>query len=185
MIYGNLNRCPTSRSRRRQKGGASDPERRAIAVAPSLPRYEEEIMYKSILVSLAFAVSVGAVHAQEPASVKEKITVSPGQVRTILTKTDLDGCLGKEAVVLTVDGKPMLVGKKHFHPGDEFIYLAEGTLILDVAGKGKVTLKKGETLHIPGRVVHQAMNPDSEKPFKAVTFGVFEKGQPDTTVVAE
>ena len=85
--------------------------------------------------------------------------------------------------MLTVDGKPMLVGKKHYHPGDEFIYLAEGTLTLDVAGKGKVTLKKGETIHIPARVVHQATNPDSDKPFKAVTFGVFEKGQPDTTVV--
>jgi quercetin dioxygenase-like cupin family protein len=138
-------------------------------------------MYKSAIVSIAFSVSIGAVHAQEP--VKEKITVAPGQVRTILTKADLDGCLGKEAVVLTVDGKPMLVGKRHYHPGDEFIYLAEGTLTLDIEGKGKVTLNKGETVHIPGRVVHQVINPDSEKPFKAVTFGVFEKGQPDTTVV--
>jgi hypothetical protein len=32
-------------------------------------------------------------------------------------------------------------------------------------------------------VVHQAINPDSEKSFKAVTFGVFEKGQPDVTIV--
>jgi quercetin dioxygenase-like cupin family protein len=140
-------------------------------------------MYKSAIASVAFAVSIGAVHAQEPGSEKEKITVAPGQVRTILTKADLDGCFGKEAVLLTVDGKPALVGKKHYHPGDEFIYLAEGTLTLDVEGKGKVTLKKGETIHIPGKVVHQAMNPDSDKPFKAVTFGVFEKGQPDTTVV--
>jgi quercetin dioxygenase-like cupin family protein len=140
-------------------------------------------MYKSAIASIAFSVSIGAVHAQEPVKEKEKITVAPGQVRTILTKVDLDGCLGKEAVVLTVDGKPMLVGKRHYHPGDEFIYLAEGTLTLDIEGKGKVTLNKGETVHIPGRVVHQAINPDSERPFKAVTFGVFEKGQPDTTVV--
>lgn len=144
-------------------------------------------MYKSVIVSIAFAVFIGTVHAdaQKPASGQEKITVAPGQVRTILSKTDLDGCLGKEVVVLSVDGQPALVGKKHYHPGDEFIYVVEGTLILDVAGKGKVTLKKGETIHIPGRVVHQAINPDSTKPFKVVTFGVFEKGQPDTTVVAE
>ncbi len=61
-------------------------------------------MYKSAIASIALAVSIGAVHAQEPATEKEKITVAPGQVRTILTKADLDGCLGKEAVVLTVDG---------------------------------------------------------------------------------
>jgi len=140
-------------------------------------------MYKSVIASIAIAVSIGAAHAQELASGKEKITVAPGQVRTILTRADLDGCMGKQAVVLTVDGKPALVGKKHYHPGDEFLYLAEGTLTLDVAGRGKVTLKKGETIHIPGKVVHQAINPDSKKPFKVVTFGVFEKGQPDTTVV--
>jgi len=140
-------------------------------------------MYKSVLVSIAVAISISTVHAQEPAARGEKITVSPGQVRTILSKSDIDGCMGKEAVVLTVDGKPMLVGKKHYHPGDEFIYLAEGTLTLDVAGKGKVTLNKGELLHIPGKIVHQAFNPDPDKPFKAVTFGIFEKGQPDTTVV--
>ena len=140
-------------------------------------------MYKSAIAFVAFVVSITAVHAQESTSEKQKITVAPGQVRTILTKADLDGCLGKEAVALTVDGKPALVGKRHYHPGDEFIYLAEGTLTLDIEGKGKVTLKKGETVHIPGRVVHQAINPDSENPFKAVTFGVFEKGQPDTTVV--
>lgn len=140
-------------------------------------------MYKSAISSIAFAISLGAVHAQETASENVKITVAPGQVRTILTKADLEGCSGKEAVVLTVDGKPALVGKRHYHPGDEFIYLAEGTLTLDIEGRGKVTLNKGETIHIPGRVVHQAMNPDSGKPFKAVTFGVFEKGQPDTTIV--
>lgn len=142
-------------------------------------------MYKQVCVvaAVAVAASAGSVHAKEPALEKEKITVAPGQVRTILTRADLVGCLGKEAVVLTVDGKPALVGKRHYHPGDEFIYLADGTLTLDVEGKGKVTLKKGETLHIPGRVVHQASNPDPEKPFKAVTFGVFEKGQPDTTIV--
>lgn len=140
-------------------------------------------MYKSAIASIAFATTIGAVHAQEPAPEKVKITVAPGQVRTILTKADLEGCSGKEAVLLTVDGKPALVGKRHYHPGDEFIYLAEGTLTLDIAGRGKVTLKTGETLHIPGRVVHQAINPDSEKSFKAVTFGVFEKGQPDTTIV--
>ena len=116
-------------------------------------------MSKSVLVSLALALSVSAAHAQDPVAGGAKITVSPGQVRTILSKSDLDGCLGKEAVVLTVDGKPALVGKKHYHPGDEFIYVTEGSLTLDVAGKGKVTLKKGETLHIPDRVVHQAINP--------------------------
>jgi quercetin dioxygenase-like cupin family protein len=144
-------------------------------------------MKKSILAPFALICIFSAAYAETPSEgmSKGQGVLGQKQVRTILSKTDLAVAPGMEAVVLTVDGAPGLVGKKHFHPGDEFIYIAEGTLTLDVAGKGKVTLKKGGTLHIPGKVVHQAVNPSQDTPFKAVTFGVFEKGQPDTTVVGE
>ena len=140
-------------------------------------------MNKSILVPLAlvcFSAYAGAPVEGAPAGYG---LLGQKQQRTILSKTDLAVAPGTEAIVLTVDGAPGLIGKKHYHPGDEFIYLAEGTLTLDVAGKGMVTLRRGETLHSPGRVVHQAVNPSPDTPFKAVTFGIFEKGQPDTTVV--
>lgn len=144
-------------------------------------------MKTSILIPLALVCSFSAAYtdAQVEGMPKGDGVLGQKQQRTILSKTDLSVAPGMEAIVLTVDGAPGLVGKKHYHPGDEFIYVAEGTLTLDVAGKGKVTLKKGETLHIPGRVVHQAVNPSQDAPFKAVTFGIFEKGQPDTTVVVE
>ena len=144
-------------------------------------------MKKSMLVPFALVCSVSAVQADAPVEgiPKGYGVLGQKQQRTILSKTDLAVAPGTEAIVLTVDGAPGLVGKKHYHPGDEFIYVAEGALTLDVAGKGEVTLNKGETLHIPGRVVHQAVNPSQDNPFKAVTFGVFEKGQPDTTVVGE
>ena len=76
-----------------------------------------------------------------------------------------------------------LVGAKHFHPGDEFLYVLEGELTLETEGKAPVTLKPGETLHIPGKAIHQARNPSATTPAKVLTFGVFEKGLPDTTVV--
>ena len=144
-------------------------------------------MKKSIFVPLALVYFVSAAYADAPVEgmSKGKGVLGQGQQRTVLSKTDLAVAPGMEAIVLTVDGGPGLVGKKHYHPGDEFIYVTEGSLTLDVAGKGKVTLKKGETLHIPGRVVHQAINPSPATPFKVVTFGVFEKGKPDTTIVGE
>jgi quercetin dioxygenase-like cupin family protein len=144
-------------------------------------------MKNSILVPFALVCFLGAAYADAPVEgmVARYGTLGQKQQRTILSKTDLAVAPGMEAIVLTVDGAPGLIGKKHYHPGDEFIYVEEGTLTLDVVGKGKVTLKKGETLHIPGRVVHQALNPSSDTPFKAVTFGIFEKGQPDTTIVGE
>ena len=144
-------------------------------------------MKKSIFVPLALVYLVSAAYADAPAEgmSKGKWGLGQGQQRTVLSKADLAVAPGMEAIVLTVDGAPGLVGKKHYHPGDEFIYVTEGSLTLDVAGKGKVTLKKGETLHIPSRVVHQAINPSPAAPFKVVTFGVFEKGKPDTAIVDE
>jgi len=145
-------------------------------------------MKKSIVVPFAMVCFFSAAYAASPVEGMPKGSggvLGQKQQRTILSKTELAAAPGMETVVLTVDGAPGLVGKKHFHPGDEFIYVAEGTLTLDVAGTGQVTLKKGETLHVPGRVVHQAFNPSPDAPFKAVTFGIFEKGQPDTTVVGE
>ncbi len=144
-------------------------------------------MKRSMLVPFAMVCFSGTAYADTPSKgiTEGRAVLGQKQQRTTLSKTDLAVAPGMEAIVLTVDGAPGLNGKKHHHPGDEFIYLAEGTLILDVAGKGKVTLRKGETLHIPGRVVHQAVNPSPDTPFKAVTFGIFEKGQPDTTVVGE
>jgi len=142
-------------------------------------------MKKSIVVPVAVMCFLGVAYADTPraGTPKPNGVLGQKQQRNILSKTDLAVAPGMEAVVLTVDGAPGLVGKKHFHPGDEFIYLAEGTLTLDVAGKGKVTLKKGETLHIPAKVEHQAVNPSSDTSFKAVTFGIFRKGEPDTTIV--
>lgn len=144
-------------------------------------------MKKLILVPVALVCFGSAAYADTPVEGMPKGygVLGQKQQRTVLSKTDLAVAPGMEAIVLTVDGAPGLVGKKHYHPGDEFIYLAEGTLTLDIAGQGKVTLRKGETLHIPGRVAHQAVNPSQDTPFKAVTFGIFEKGQPDTTVVVE
>lgn len=146
-------------------------------------------MKKSICLPLALVCFVGIAYADAQAPVqgmpKDNGVLGQEQQRTVLSKTDLAVAPVMEAIVLTVDGAAGLVGKKHYRPGDEFIYVTECSLTLDVAGIGKVVLKKGETLHIPGRVVHQAINPSPDTPFKVVTFGIFEKGQPDTTVVGE
>jgi quercetin dioxygenase-like cupin family protein len=103
------------------------------------------------------------------------------QQRSVLSKTDLAGIEGREAVVLTVEGAPGLVGEKHYHPGDEFIYVLAGALIIEVEGKEPVTLKAGEAFHIPAKAVHRGKNTSPRAPFKVLTFGAFEKGQPDTT----
>ena len=105
------------------------------------------------------------------------------QQRSVLSKTDISDTPGKEGVLLSVVIPPGLIGGKHYHPGDEFLYLVEGTLTIEIDDKPPVTLKPGETLHIPGKAIHRALNPNANAPARVLTFGVFQKGQPDTTPV--
>lgn len=103
--------------------------------------------------------------------------------RTPLLKADVADVAGKEAVVLRVEGAPGVDVPKHFHPGEEFIYILEGAVYLEVEGKPPVTVQAGEVYHIPAKAVHSGKNPSATAPFKILTFGIFEKGQPDTTRV--
>jgi quercetin dioxygenase-like cupin family protein len=59
----------------------------------------------------------------------------------------------------------------------------EGSLTLEVEGKPPTTVNAGELYHIPAKAVHGGKNPSTTAPFKVLTFGVFDKGQPDTTRV--
>lgn len=103
--------------------------------------------------------------------------------RTVLLRTDLAGIEGKEASVSVLEFAPEAVAGKHHHPGDEFVYVLEGTLILEAEGKPPVTLKPGDTFYQPPNQVHDARNPSTTDPYKSVVFFITEKGQPFTVPV--
>ncbi|MFY9757707.1 MAG: cupin domain-containing protein, partial [Pseudolabrys sp.] len=50
---------------------------------------------------------------------------------------------------MRVDIGPGEVAPRHKHPGEEIIYVLEGTLEYEVDGKPPVTLKAGDVLFIP------------------------------------
>ena len=60
--------------------------------------------------------------------------------RTDLQRHDL-GVPGREAVQTRIDFDPGAVSPKHTHPGEEIIYVLEGSLEYQVEGKPPVTLK--------------------------------------------
>ena len=129
---------------------------------------------KQLMAVLAVAVLVAGVFASPTAK---------AQQRSVLSKTDISDTPGKEGVVLSVVIPAGLAGGKHYHPGDEFLYLVEGALTIEIDGKAPVTLKPGETLHIPSKAIHRALNPNANAAARVLTFGVFQKGEPDTTPV--
>jgi len=66
---------------------------------------------------------------------------------------------------------------KHTHPGEEIIYVLEGSLEYEVEGKPPVTLKAGGVLFIPAGTIHAAKNVGSTNAAELATY-IVEKGKP-------
>jgi quercetin dioxygenase-like cupin family protein len=105
--------------------------------------------------------------------------------RTVLLQTDLAGVEGKEAVLVVEEIAPGATTGKHWHAGQEFAYVLEGSLRLVAEGKPAVTLTPGEVIQQPPRQVHEGRNTSATASVKVLAFYVAEKGQPLTTAVPD
>jgi quercetin dioxygenase-like cupin family protein len=99
-----------------------------------------------------------------------------GIKRTDLQQHDLS-IPGREVVQVRVDFAPGVVAPRHSHPGEEIIYVIEGSLEYQVDGSAPVTLKAGEVLFIPAGAIHGAKNVGSGNGAELATY-VVEKGKP-------
>src|SRR5919107_626320 len=80
-----------------------------------------------------------------------------GVRRTDLQRHDL-GVPGREVVQARVELDPGVAFGRHWHPGEEIVYVLEGSLEYEIDGKPPATLKAGDVLFIPARAVHRAKN---------------------------
>ena len=101
-----------------------------------------------------------------------------GTTRTDLQRHDL-GAPGREVLQARVDFAPGSFFPRHKHPGEEIIYVIEGTLEYELPNKGWITLKKGDVLFVPTGGVHAARNRGTEPAAELATY-VLEKGKPLT-----
>jgi quercetin dioxygenase-like cupin family protein len=104
-----------------------------------------------------------------------------GTKRTDLQRHDLSAP-GREVVQVRVDFDPGSVAPKHWHPGEEIIYVLEGTLEYELEGQPPVTVKAGDVLFVPARTVHSARNVGSGNGAELATY-VVEKGLPLLTLL--
>jgi quercetin dioxygenase-like cupin family protein len=104
-----------------------------------------------------------------------------GTRRIDLQRHDLSAP-GREVIQARVEIDPGVTAAKHWHPGEEIIYVLEGLLEYQLEGKPPVTLKAGDVLFIPAGVVHSAKNVGSGNGAELATY-VVEKGKPLVTVV--
>ena len=98
---------------------------------------------------------------------------------TELMSKDLTNLPGKEGVMITVEYPPGGSDPIHRHNAHAFVYVLEGSIVMQVRGGQEVTLTPGQTfyegpsdVHVVGRNASQA------KPAKFVVFLVKDKGAP-------
>ena len=83
---------------------------------------------------------------------------------------------------MRVDFDPGAAFPRHTHPGEEIIYVLEGSLEYEIEGKPPVTLKAGDVLFIPAGTIHAAKNVGSVIGSELATY-VVEKGKSLVVVV--
>jgi quercetin dioxygenase-like cupin family protein len=105
----------------------------------------------------------------------------PGTKRADLQRHDLSAP-GREVVQARVEFAPGAAFGKHWHPGEEIVYVLEGSLEYQVEGKPPVTLTTGDVLFIPARTIHAAKNVGRDNGAELATY-VVEKGKPLVVIV--
>ena len=113
-----------------------------------------------------------------PVTLGPKEAPNEAKVTPLFSK-DLPDFAGKEGLMITVEYPPGSSDPIHRHNAHAFVYVLEGSIVMQVRGGKEVTLTPGQTfyeglsdVHVVGR------NASQTKPAKFVVFLVKDKGAP-------
>ena len=121
--------------------------------------------FTKVILALAYLMS-GPLAAQE------------AKVTELLSK-DLTNLPGKEGLMITVEYPPGSSDPIHRHKAHAFVYVLEGSVVMQVRGGKQVTLTPGQTFYEGPDDVHVVgRNASGTKPAKFVVFLVKDKGAP-------
>jgi quercetin dioxygenase-like cupin family protein len=106
------------------------------------------------------------------------LVAQEAKVTELLSK-DLTNFPGKEGLMITVEYPPGSTDPIHRHNAHGFIYVLEGSIVMQVRGGKEVTLTPGQTFYEGPDDVHTVgRNASQTKPAKFVVFFVKDKGAP-------
>ena len=108
------------------------------------------------------------------------VTLEPKDAKvTPLLSKDLTDFPGKEGLMITVEYPPGGSDPIHRHNAHAFVYVLEGSIVMQVRGGKEVTLTPGQTFYEGPSDVHVVgRNASQTKPAKFVVFLVKDKGAP-------
>jgi quercetin dioxygenase-like cupin family protein len=97
-------------------------------------------------------------------------------VAKILFQTDLPDIEGREAVILEVVYPPGVASSSHRHNAHTFVYVLEGSVVMQVAGGEETTLVVGQTFYETPHDIHSvSRNASDTEPARILVL--FIKGE--------
>jgi len=131
------------------------------------PKNERLIMLREkIILVVLLSLITGTLMAQE------------AKVTSLMSK-DLKDFPGKEGLLITVEYPPGATDPIHRHNAHAFVYVLEGSIVMQLKGGKEVTLTPGQTFYEGPEDVHiVGRSADKTKPAKFVVFLIKDKGAP-------
>ena len=128
--------------------------------------YKKSAMKRTMISLLLLCLMTSTVVAQQP-------NVVP------LMSKDLTGNPEKEVSMITVEYPPGLSDPVHRHNAQAFVYVLEGSVVMQVKGGKEVTLTPGQTFYEGPDDVHVVnRNASTTKSAKMLVLLVKDKGAP-------
>ena len=107
-----------------------------------------------------------------------RLSAQEAKVTPLMTK-ELADMPGKEALMITVEYPPGSKDAPHRHNAHAFVYVLEGTIVMQLKGKRPVTLTAGQTFYEGPEDVHVVgRNASSTKPARFLVLLLKDKGAP-------
>ena len=128
--------------------------------------YKKSAIKRTAISLLLLCLMTSTVAAQEP------------KVTTLMSKNLKDNP-NKEVVMITVTYPPGGSSPVHRHHAQAFVYVLEGSLVMQVKGGKEVTLTPGQTFYEGPDDVHvKDRNASTTKPAKMLVVLIKDKGAP-------
>lgn len=124
---------------------------------------------KTVIISLALFLS-GAT----------QVSADGVELETLM-KSRLDGVEGTEVIVSRVYIPADTSLPKHWHPGEEFVYILEGSVTLWQQGKQNILATRGELIKVPLKQIHTGIT--GKEGASLLVFRVHEQGKPERVQV--
>ena len=135
---------------------------------------------KYLITTIAAALLAGCAHTSTSSSQSNKNKKLEPKLENLLT-AKLARVENTEVIVSRVTIPPNTSLPTHWHPGEEFGYVIQGSVTLIQKGKSDITFKAGDVISVPFKQIHSAKTQNEGAVI--LVFRVHESGQPERIIV--